>query len=178
MIITITGHRPNKLGGYNANSTTAWVTKSLKKTFKEAVKTYGDVEINVGMAIGSDQIAARVAIELGIPFHAYIPFEGQELKWPEHSQEQFRDILLQAKTMTIVSEGGYAGWKMQKRNSAMVDAGDICIGIWDGSAGGTKNCIDYAIKCEKPLYVLNPKDKTRRWIKRIDKANTKFLKKK
>ena len=38
--------------------------------------------------------------------------------------------------------------KMQKRNEFMVDNCDILIALWNGTSGGTKNCINYAKKKE------------------------------
>jgi len=46
---------------------------------------------------------------------------------------------------------------MQKRNEWMVDHSDYVIAVWDGSKGGTGNCVKYAIKQEKEILQLNPK---------------------
>ena len=48
----------------------------------------------------------------------------------------------------IVSPGEYAAFKMQVRNEWMVDqlnpATDLLLAAWDGSPGGTGNCVKYA----------------------------------
>ncbi len=161
--IMVTGHRPQKLGGYGTNPTRTWVCRSLGQTLREALNKKSDIEVITGMALGVDQWWAKAAISLGVPFHAYIPFLGQETRWPEESQREFSDILLKAKSMTIVSEGDYASWKMQKRNQAMVDDATVCVAVWDGTGGGTKNCVDYILKKGKPLFHINPVTKTRGW---------------
>lgn len=56
-----------------------------------------------------------------------------------------------AAEVVVVSDGEYAVWKMQTRNEAMVDAADELWALWDGSSGGTKNCIDYA-KGKVPIF--------------------------
>jgi hypothetical protein len=39
----------------------------------------------------------------------------------------------------------------------MVDASSIVIAVWDGSTGGTANCIGYARRCNKHIIYINPK---------------------
>lgn len=40
----------------------------------------------------------------------------------------------------------------------MVDNSDAVIAVWDGTAGGTKNCFDYATKIGKKIIRIDPKD--------------------
>ena len=46
---------------------------------------------------------------------------------------------------------GYAAWKMQKRNEWMADKATRIVALWDGSPGGTANCIAYASKIGRPI---------------------------
>jgi uncharacterized phage-like protein YoqJ len=39
---------------------------------------------------------------------------------------------------------------MQKRNEYIVDNSSLLLSLWDGTSGGTKNCLDYAKKKEIP----------------------------
>lgn len=92
---------------------------------------------------------------LGIPMIAAVPFEGQEKRWNSLDQGRYRDILGEAHTVHIVSPGGYEPWKMQARNEWMVDNCNILAAMWNGSSGGTANCIRYAQAKERkidPLY--------------------------
>jgi uncharacterized phage-like protein YoqJ len=105
-----------------------------------------------GMALGWDTAVALVAIELGIPLIACLPFAGQESRWPEPSRKQYAEILAKASRIVIVSEGGYSSLKMQIRNQYMVDNSDELVALWDGSAGGTWNCIQYA-ESKRKTYI-------------------------
>ena len=40
----------------------------------------------------------------------------------------------------------------------MVDNADKVIAVWDGSKGGTYNCVKYAEKQNKEIIVINPND--------------------
>ena len=162
MIIAFTGHRPNKIGGYDKNN-------PLAKKIKEAIKEYlsylahkdedptGNFTCISGMALGVDQLAAEVCIEEDIPFIAAVPFLGQESVWPLESQEHYNYLLEKAEEVVIVSEGDYAAHKMQVRNEYMVNKCDALMAVYDGSPGGTQNCVNYAKSKGKPVYILNPK---------------------
>jgi uncharacterized phage-like protein YoqJ len=152
MKIAFTGHRPNKLGGYDPKTNKyEWFINTLHSFIKQIKET--NIEFISGMALGIDQWAAEYAIHQGIPFHAYIPFEGQEKMWPESSKNTFRKILSKAASVKYICDPGYAPYKMQKRNEAMVDDCDLLIAVWDGSKGGTYNCVKYAEKIGKEICI-------------------------
>ena len=154
MIVAFTAHRPNKLGGYNLpNPTYIYVCQQIEKILKEL----NPEKVISGMALGGDQWAANIAIKFNIPFIAAIPFEGQEKAWPEASQKTYHRLLSKAAKKVIVCEGEYARNKMQVRNEWMVNNSDILIGIWDGTPGGTGNCINYAKSINKKIIYINPK---------------------
>ena len=151
MIIAFTGHRPHKLGGYNNTTNMYW---PIMREIDQRISLHnrdGHVEIISGMALGIDQWVAEYAIDRGIPLHAYVPFVGQERAWPESSQKFYQNLLGRATTVKVVCEGGYASWKMQARNEAMVEACDLLIAVWDGTPGGTKNCIDFALGYDRRI---------------------------
>ena len=108
------------------------------------------------MALGVDQWAAHIAHKLGIPFIAAIPFEGQEKAWPEKSQKVYRLLRKLADEEVIVSPGDYSAAKMQVRNEWMVDHCDTLIAVWNGTSGGTGNCVKYAKSQHKSMYQIDP----------------------
>src|SRR5690606_16042254 len=108
------------------------------------------------MALGVDMLWANVAIRQNIPLQACIPFEGQEKKWPKESQELYHKILSYAVDRVVVCKGGYASYKMQKRNKEMVDRCDLLIAVWNGTEGGTYNCVSYAIDRGREVVRIDP----------------------
>lgn len=153
MTIALTGHRPNKLGmEYEHDGP---VSQSLMRQMEACITNYGATKIITGMALGADTLWALTAIRMGIPFIAAIPFKGQERMWPMHSQQRYKDILAKAESVVVVCEGEYAAWKMQKRNEWMVDNCDVLIAVWDGTRGGTSNCITYAKSKNKTMVALS-----------------------
>lgn len=153
MIVAFTGHRPDKLGGYNLpNPTYTRVCQKIEKVLMELKPE----KVITGMALGVDQWAAMIAYKLKIPFLAAIPFENQESKWPETSQKTFRLLRKLASEEVIVSPGKYSAAKMQVRNEWMVDNCDKLIAIWDGTEGGTGNCINYAKSINREIIFIDP----------------------
>jgi uncharacterized phage-like protein YoqJ len=110
------------------------------------------------MALGFDQDLAYVSIEMAIPFIAAVPFVGQERIWPQEAKDFYNQLLSVAESIVIVSPGEYSVDKMQARNEWMVDHCSILIACWDGSKGGTGNCVKYAKEIRREIDLINPKD--------------------
>src|SRR5262249_9771513 len=104
-----------------------------------------------GMALGWDQALAEAALLETVPTHAYIPFEGQDVQWPEMSRRRYEILRSFVTHEVVVCTGGYAAWKMQQRNEAMVNACTHVLALWNGSNGGTANCLRYAREVKKPI---------------------------
>jgi uncharacterized phage-like protein YoqJ len=146
MIIAATGHRPNKLGGYGVGA--KMKLRRLAHEYLERVKPDGVI---VGMALGWDQAVGFAAVGLGIPVHAAVPFEGQESAWPPEAQQEYRSLIICCASRTVVFPGGYCAYAMQLRNEWMVERCNRVMAMWDGSPGGTANCIEYATKRGVPI---------------------------
>lgn len=161
MKIAITGHRPNKLGNdYDLTGPLIGKIKSkLQSIIDDHVSIhYGDVTLISGMALGIDTLWAELAIENNLPLIAAIPCKGQESRWTKASIERYNRILNNPlTTVVMVSEEPYNNSCMQDRNIYMVDECDLLIGIWDGTTGGTGNCVEYAKSISRNLIIINPK---------------------
>lgn len=148
-IIAATGHRPSKLGGYG------WATEARLEAFAKAYLERAKPDVTIsGMAIGWDMAFARASADLGIPFIAAVPFDGQDAKWPPETKAAYWKLIRVARRTHIVSTGGYEPHKMQVRNEWMVDHCTGLAALWDGSSGGTGNCIRYARKVGRPIENL------------------------
>jgi len=155
MIISGTGHRPQKLGGFTIpNKTFNYVCKAAEEIL---IKERPD-KIITGMALGWDTWLAQISHKLGVPFIAAIPFIGQESMWPNASKELYRELLTKSFEVVIVSDGGYSPQKMMARNEWMVDHSDKVLAVWDGTNGGTGNCVRYAQKIGKEIIRIDPSE--------------------
>lgn len=152
----ITGHRPDKLGGYRAYAFQQLVLTEIMIALTELDATEGIS----GMAQGVDTLFCQACTYKNIPYIAAIPFIGQDRVWPADARRLYSRLVAKAISSAIVCAGGYAAWKLQKRNEYIVDNCDILLAVWDGSTGGTYNCIKYACSRDKtifhiPIYIEN-----------------------
>ena len=135
-----TGHRPEKIGGYVTPNP---VEQAIRQKVRRFLCDLKPDKCIVGMALGVDQLVAEECIKYGIPFVAAVPFPGQENRWPEASKRKYKALLDKAAEIVIVCPT-YSRAALQLRNEWMVDHSDALIAIWDGSSGGTANCVAYA----------------------------------
>lgn len=155
-VIGVTGHRPDKLGGYGPSPLQEKVRAALRAFFQHEQRR-GSTELITGMALGVDQWAFEEAFAVGFGVRAYIPHQGQEKVWPQPVQQHYHALLAKAAEVRVVSPGPYQAWKMQTRNVAVVTDSAQMLAVFDGTPGGTHNCVTYAQYCKKPVTVINPR---------------------
>jgi uncharacterized phage-like protein YoqJ len=129
--LAVTGHRPDKLGGFDNPRP----HNLLRAHMMASMMAMEPACLISGMALGVDTWAAECAIAMGVPLIAAIPFKEQSKRWPKWARDRY-DCLL--------CEGAYYPAMMQARNEWMVDRCDLLLAYWDGSEGGTGNCVRYA----------------------------------
>lgn len=159
MNIAITGHRPNKLGNDYALTSPLIlrIKEEIIKIIDHRILQFKDIKLITGMALGIDTLFAKIAIELKIPFIAAIPCIGQESKWPQKSKDIYNQLLSQAYEIVRVTTDEYTPTCMQKRNQWMVDNCNLLIAVWDGTSGGTGNCVKYTQSIKKDIIIIDPK---------------------
>ena len=149
MIYCATGHRPDKLGGYNY--------QAESKLSRFAVQVLQNVRpkpevIYSGMALGWDQAICYACNKVQIPYVSVLPYNKFGSSWPQESQDRLSELLRLAKERVYVHDTDeYRVWYMQDRNEWMVNNAEVVLALWNGSDGGTKNCIKYAEKVNKPV---------------------------
>lgn len=142
-IVGITGHRPDKLGGWNPCPEWDLVQLNIRNTL---IMLQPWVFLS-GMALGVDQWAAEIALQLGIPFVAFVPYPDFGSNWPRKAQVKFKWLLSQAQQVVyVVEEKGYAPWKLHRRNQWLVDQCELLLAVYNGSPGGTQSCLEYAFE--------------------------------
>lgn len=179
--ICFTGHRPNKLGGYDWKSEkNIAIMKKLKKVINLVIKKYNindSFNFIFGGALGIDQMAFYIIQRLKekykkentiiISTEIAIPFQKQSNKWEENDIKRYNKQIKQADQVIYVDnlnkyaipnyiKDNYYPIKMKKRNMYMVDKSDIIIAVWNGSFSGSANCINYANKLNKTILIIDP----------------------
>lgn len=150
MIICGTGHRPNKL--LNQYSINDPLPKAIARHLFSVFSKHKVTRVISGAALGFDTILAFTALRDGMPFDLYIPNDNHGSNWPERSRKALDYLLERANEVKIITPGPYTHGVMQKRNEAMVKDADLVVALWNGTRGGTGNCVDYAQKVGKKVH--------------------------
>lgn len=153
-----TGHRPAKLP-WQYNETDPRCL-SLKRRMMDAVQTAYDAGYRhflCGMAMGCDLYFCECVLALrqmhrDVTIEAAIPCPTQADTWPRAQRERYRRMVAACDLETLVSSQ-YSSSCMQRRDRYMVDHASLLIAAFDGSAGGTRYTMEYAMK--RGLYVVD-----------------------
>lgn len=159
-----TGHRPNKLYGYDLkNKNYQVLAHKLARIIYNLYTKYSVDNFITGGALGLDTVAF-FAVEYvkskGYPVKNIlaVPFKGQEGRWNAESVDRYNRMLkLADKVVYVDTIDGYTGnyniaKKLDIRNHYMVDNSKFVVTAYDGSKkGGTYNCIKYAESHHKKI---------------------------
>ena len=172
--LAFTGHRPDKLFGYDyCNKDNLKMLLKLKALICRYIEKKNINTFISGMALGIDMWSAQLIISLKkryphIKLVCAIPCKEQYKKWNKEDIVMWHEIVNNADYVYYVSEEPYNNWCMEKRNRWIVDNSNHCIAVWDGSEGGTYNCIKYAIKRQRTVMRFHPTTFEMNFIKSID----------
>lgn len=132
MKITFTGHRHLKY-------------KDVISKLDELHRMYPDAIWITGGAIGLDSHAAEYARTHRITLWLILPFSPKvmALKWNTAQRTMLESHIKYCSKLSILSPI-YNVSIYQDRNIRMVDLSDMLAAFFDGSPGGTGNCVKYA----------------------------------
>ena len=140
-----TGHRPEKLKRSE---------EEIKKGLEDAIlKAVGDgfSTFITGMARGVDIWAGQIVLRLrqsnpDLRIIAALPYPDCDTRWSACWRRQYVEVLEAVDLVRCISPL-YSMASFQKRDEWMVGQASRVIAVYDGVSGGTKNTIDFAIKC-------------------------------
>lgn len=159
-----TGHRPDKLGGYDWKTPkNISIGNKILEQVEFLINEYKVSRFICGGALGIDQMAFSICSKLketkypNLYLILAMPFEKQDTAWIKEKdklrlkkqREKADEVILvdELKDFRYVVNGipikEYHPAKMHKRNEWMVDNCNYLIAVWDRSKGGTANCINY-----------------------------------
>lgn len=149
-VVAGTGHRFEKLsslgkGIYRQPQVLDQCQANLDRLAGHFLEKFGADLAITGGALAWDMAVGRGAQAAGIPYIVVVPFLGQESRWAAPQQRMYRELLEQAQQVVVVSPGGFDAQKMKRRNRVMVDHAHRMLALWDGTAGGTGHCVNYAL---------------------------------
>ena len=150
------GHRPAKLPwGKREDDVRCLAFKARLRAAVECAILEGTEHFICGMAEGCDLYFCEAVLKLRqrfphITLEAAIPCPQQAERWSPASQARYRDLLARCDYETMVSSVYTAGC-MQRRNRYMVDHSSLVIAAHNGTPGGTRRTIEYALTRGVPV---------------------------
>lgn len=147
---SFTGHRPGKLPWkYNERDPRCVSLKRRIMDAAEAAYEEGYRHFLCGMAMGCDLYFCECVLALrsrhpDVTVEAVIPCPTQAADWPEAEQLRYRRLVRACDYETMVSSR-YTRECMQRRNRYLVDHASLLIAAYDGTPGGTRYTVEYAL---------------------------------
>ncbi len=137
--IAFTGHRHLK---YNQ------VVSYMNKLHQD----YPDAIWITGGAVGLDSLAASFAMAHNIKLWLILPFPHGVMSkfWTQAQRDVLERSIKYCDKFSVLSPV-YDKSIYLRRNERMVDLSDIVAAFWDGSPGGTGNCVRYAQSVSKRM---------------------------
>ncbi len=160
-IVCFTGNRPQKLPwGFNETDVRFIKTKKIvRQKIVRAIKS-GYYIFLCGMALGFDMMCAEIILELKkkykhIKLIGAIPCKNQSERWAKEQKDRYEEIIKKLDGIRCIYDKYISGC-MQERNKFMVNNSSLVIAFFNGSSGGTKNTIDYALKQGVKVEIIKP----------------------
>ena len=154
-----TGHRPEKLPWRYREADLRCL--SLKRRIADAAEAAyqeGYRHFLCGMALGCDLYFCEAVLALrerlpGVTVEAAIPCPFQDAGWPPDQRARYRRLIGACDFETLVS-AAYTSSCMQRRDRYMVDHASLLIAAFDGTPGGTRYTVAYAMSRGVPVVDL------------------------
>lgn len=146
-----TGHRAEKLPWkYNETDPGCLRLKEQLRDVLSALYGAGYRHFICGMATGGDLYFGEAVVALrdkhpDVTLEAAIPFEGQSALWPESARKRYFRLAEECDKQTVLHHS-YTPDCMMDRNRYMVDNAGLLIAAYNGSPGGTRNTMLYAMR--------------------------------
>ena len=137
-----------------------WVEEAVGRELDAAT---WPLVVVTSLAIGADQLVARLGAARGATIHAVLPFAGIERTFAAEDLPEYRRLASQAFVeilpMTGPDEDAYLA-----AGRRVVELSDVMIAVWDAKPakgkGGTADIVPYAVACGVPVVHINPVDRT------------------
>jgi hypothetical protein len=119
------------------------------------------------LAIGADQLLARLVLEAGGTIHAVLPFADIERSFSPEDVPAYRELVKQA-TVEVLDTHGTDEDAYLAAGQQVVELSDVLLAVWNGKPakgkGGTADVVAYAIHRGVPLIHIDPITRTIRQV--------------
>ena len=145
-----TGHRAEKLPWTSEDDPRCLALKQRLWDSLTALYASGVRHFICGMATGCDMYFGEAVVALraerpDVTLEAAIPFEGQSRRWDERTRRRYYRLAEECDRQTLLHHN-YTPDCMMDRNRYMVDHAGVLLAVYNGSPGGTRATMLYAMR--------------------------------
>jgi hypothetical protein len=149
MKIGITGHQERDGIDW------AWVDQALRSQLDSLNEHFIGLS---SLAKGSDQLFAKLVLDMGGDLIAVIPRDDYERFFKPPFLQEYRDLLAKAKHVDLHSDDEQESFL--RAGLYVADHSDLLIAVWDGNLsqgkGGTADIVQHVINEDKPWIHIDP----------------------
>ncbi len=127
----------------------------------------GSIDAPIGvtsLAVGADQLFAKLIINQGGPIYAVIPFADYERTFEGQNLLTYQNLFEEAETVEILEGEKTDEESYLVAGKRVVELSDLLIAVWNGlpakGKGGTADIVAHAMKHSRPLIHINPSDRS------------------
>lgn len=151
MKIAISGHQ-----NIGDKKVVNWVEKELRSI----VQNLGDITNSYSsLAVGADQIFAKIVIENNIPLTAVIPCEGYRNTFEVDTVKGFDNLLQKVSNVVKLNYPEPSEIAFYEAGKYVLDNCDVLITVWNGKKakglGGTGDIVELAKNNGKKIFHIN-----------------------
>lgn len=151
MQVGITGHQR-----LEDSEAWTWVARAMRD---ELAKIEPPLIGVTSLAVGADQLLARLVLEAGGTIHAVLPFADIERSFSAEDLPAYRELVSQATVEVLYTQGTDEDAYLAAGHK-VVGLSDIVLAVWNGKPakgkGGTADIVAYALHRGVPLIQIDP----------------------
>jgi hypothetical protein len=133
-----------------------WVARVMRDELARAAPPLVGV---TSLAVGADQLLARLVLEKGGQVHAVLPFAGIERSFSAEHLPEYHKLVEQA-TVEVLDTPGTDEDAYLAAGHRVVALSDLVLAVWNGKPakgkGGTADVVAHAIERGVPLIHIDP----------------------
>ena len=142
----------------------AWVASAMREQLSQVAPPLIAVS---SLAIGADQLLAKLVLERGGQIYVVLPFADIERSFSPENLPAYRNLAKEAAVVEVLEKAGTDEDAYLAAGERVVQLSDIVLAVWDGKAakgkGGTADIVSYALH-RVPVIHIDPVTRTVRGI--------------
>jgi uncharacterized phage-like protein YoqJ len=93
----------------------------IEEYIEDFVKSNPNVQLATSLSYGIEYIAGKIFQKHQLPYHVFLTFNNQEKIWPKKTQEEYKQLLLNAKSVNQVETGEWSLDRLKLKDKTLIE---------------------------------------------------------